>query len=289
MKTKITYNIQKELLSLTKSKFSLKYIDDHIIPLIEYIVYSNKKKFLIAGSQGIGKSTLVIILKNNIQKYYKKNVLTLSLDDYYLGKKERIKLSKTKHPLFITRGVPGTHNIKKLRESINDFDKFKYPIKIPIFDKLADDISRNFREEININNFLLLEGWCCGCPPLDKKYLNENINKIEQKEDEKKIWRNYYNDKLKNEYKNLFKSFDKTIFLKAPSFGYVLNWRSKQEKKNISTNQSRGKSKMNNKEIVRFISHYEKITKWMFRELSKNADVVLRINTKQEIIKSKFN
>ena len=46
---------------------------------------------------------------------------------------------------------------------------------------------------------------------------------------------------------------------------------------------------MNNKEIVRFISHYEKITKWMFRELSKNANVVLSINAKQKIIKSRFN
>jgi D-glycerate 3-kinase len=287
MKTNITYDIQKQLLNQTKRKFSLKYIDAYIIPLIKYIVYSNKKKFLISGSQGIGKTTLVSILKNNIIKYYKKKVLTLNLDDYYLSKKERIKLSKTKHPLFITRGVPGTHNIKKLRKNINDFDKSKYPITIPIFDKLKDDVSSKFRQEIGINNILLLEGWCCGCPPIKKIFLNKNINKIEQEEDKKNIWRSYYNNKLKNEYKDMFQTFDKTIFLKAPSFKYVLNWRSKQERMNKSVD--RRKRKMNNKEMLNFISHYEKITKWMFRELSKNADVVLRINTKQEIIKSKFN
>ena len=91
MNTKIIDNIQNQLFNLTKKRFSKKYINIHILPVIEYVVNSNKKKFLIAGSQGVGKSTLVNILKNNIQKYYKKKVLTLSLDDYYLSKKERIK------------------------------------------------------------------------------------------------------------------------------------------------------------------------------------------------------
>ena len=81
MSTKIIDNIQKQLLNLTKKRFSKKYIDTHIFPIIAYIVNSNKKKFLISGSQGIGKSTLVNILKKNIQKYYKKKVLTLSLYD----------------------------------------------------------------------------------------------------------------------------------------------------------------------------------------------------------------
>ena len=43
------------------------------------------------------------------------------------------------------------------------------------------------------------------------------------------------------------------------------------------------------KEMFYFISHYEKITKWMFKKLTHEADLVLKINQKQEIIKSKFN
>ena len=81
--------------------------------------------------------------------------------------------------------------------------------------------------------------------------------------------------------------FDKTIFLKAPSFNFVLNWRLKQEKMNSSKNKDQ--IKMNKKEILYFISHYEKITKWMFKKLTHEADLVLKINQKQEIIKSKFN
>jgi D-glycerate 3-kinase len=286
MSTKIIDNIQKQLLNLTKKRFSKKYIDTHIFPIIAYIVNSNKKKFLISGSQGIGKSTLVNILKNNIQKYYKKKVLTLSLDDYYLSKKERIKLSKLINPLLKTRGVPGTHDIKKLKKNVISFDKSKYPLQIPIFNKLTDDRSYRIRKEYNKKDILILEGWCCGCPPLEKKFLNKNINKLEKK-DTNNIWRNYYNNKLNNDYKSLFKMFDKTIFLKAPSFNFVLNWRLKQEKMNSSKNKDQ--IKMNKKEILYFISHYEKITKWMFKKLTHEADLVLKINQKQEIIKSKFN
>ena len=286
MSTKIIDNIQKQLLNLTKKRFSKKYIDTHIFPIIEYIVNSNKKKFLISGSQGIGKSTLVNILKKNIQKYYKKKVLTLSLDDYYLSKKERIKLSKIINHLLKTRGVPGTHDIKKLKKNVISFDKSKYPLQIPIFNKLTDDRSYRIRKEYNKKDILILEGWCCGCPPLEKKFLNKNINKLEKK-DTNNIWRNYYNNKLNNDYKSLFKMFDKTIFLKAPSFNFVLNWRLKQEKMNSSKNKDQ--IKMNKKEILYFISHYEKITKWMFKKLTHEADLVLKINQKQEIIKSKFN
>lgn len=286
MNTKIIDNIQNQLFNLTKKRFSKKYINTHILPVIEYVVNSNKKKFLIAGSQGVGKSTLVNILKNNIQKYYKKKVLTLSLDDYYLSKKERIKLSKIIHPLLITRGVPGTHDIKELKKNVISFDKSNYPLEIPIFDKLTDDRSNRIRKEYNKKDILMLEGWCCGCSPLEKKFLNKNINKVEE-EDTNNIWRNYYNNKLNNDYKSLFKMFDKSIFLKAPSFNFVLNWRLKQEKMNTSKNKNQ--IKMNKKEILYFISHYEKITKWMFKKLTNEADLVLKINQKQEIIKSKLN
>ena len=287
MKNKILDNIQIQLLELTKKKFSKKYIEKNIIPIVEYIANSNKKKFLIAGSQGIGKSTLIKILETNIKKYHQKEVMTLSLDDYYLSKNKRLKLSKTTHPLLKTRGVPGTHDIRKLRKDINDFEASKYPINIPIFDKLIDDRSNKVRKEKNIKNILILEGWCCCCPTLDKKFLDKNLNKLEKLGDQDRVWRNYYNEKLNNEYKKLFEMFDKTIFLKAPSFNFVLNWRSKQEKINDSNHKD--KIKMNKKEILYFISHYEKITKWMIKKLPHIANLVVNIDKAQKITKIKFN
>ena len=287
MNTKIINNIQIQLLALTNKKFSKRYIEINILPIIKYIAYSDKKKFLIAGSQGIGKSTLIKVLKKNIEKYFKKKIITLSLDDYYLSKDERLKLSKNIHNLLKTRGVPGTHNIKKLKKNIIDFEKSKYPIDIPIFDKLIDDRSKKIKQEKNKKDILILEGWCCGCPKLEKKFLNKDINKLEMQEDKNRIWRNYYNNNLDNEYKKLFKLFDKTIFLKAPSFNFVLNWRLKQEMTNKSSYKYQ--IRMNKKEILYFISHYEKITKWMIKKLPNIANLVVSINKKQEITKIKFN
>ncbi len=43
--------------------------------------------------------------------------MLLSIDDYYLSKIERLRISQKVHPLLITRGVPGTHDIKKLKEA----------------------------------------------------------------------------------------------------------------------------------------------------------------------------
>ena len=287
MNTKIINNIQIQLLALTNKKFSKRYIEINILPIIKYIACSDKKKFLIAGSQGIGKSTLIKVLKKNIEKYFKKKIITLSLDDYYLSKDERLKLSKNIHNLLKTRGVPGTHNIKKLKKNIIDFEKSKYPIDIPIFDKLIDDRSKKIKQEKNKKDILILEGWCCGCPKLEKKFLNKDINKLEMQEDKNRIWRNYYNNNLDNEYKKLFKLFDKTIFLKAPSFNFVLNWRLKQEMTNKSSDKYQ--IRMNKKEILYFISHYEKITKWMIKKLPNIANLVVSINKKQEITKIKFN
>ena len=73
--------IQSQSLKIYKKKFSKKYVRLKILPLIFYIYYSNKNKFLIGGSQGIGKSSLIIIIKNTLEKFFKKKVLNLSLDN----------------------------------------------------------------------------------------------------------------------------------------------------------------------------------------------------------------
>ncbi len=286
MKDKIINSISNDLNILTKKKFPKKYISKYILPIIDNIANSKQKKILISGSQGIGKSTLLKIIENNVLKFYEKKILTLSLDDYYLSKKERLILSKKIHPLLITRGVPGTHDINKLIKDIISFQNKKYPIIKPIFDKLKDDRSRKREKIIKKADILILEGWCCGSPPIEKKYLYKNINFLEKKEDPEMIWRNFYNQKLKNEYANLFNLFGKRIFLKSPTFSYVLNWRFKQEKMMAKKNN---KKIMNKNELKYFISHYEKITKSMIKVLPKRANIVIKIDKNQRIKDLIFN
>ena len=280
---KDTINYAQELLfKFTNKKFTKHYTKKYLLPIITHITNSKKKKFLISGSQGVGKSTLVLILKSVIENMYDKKVMLLSIDDYYLGKKKRLQLSKKIHPLLQTRGVPGTHDLDKLNRHINQFSKKKFPIIVPVFDKLSDDITQK-KNIINKADILFLEGWCCGCLPIDDKYLRKNINKLETDLDKNNIWRNFYNDKLQNDYKKIFKLFDLKIYMQSPSFKYVYKWRADQERKNLS--KSVNKKYMNKKQLDRFIQHYEKITKWMIKTMPAEAGILIKVNKNQMIKK----
>jgi len=286
MLEQLIYSVQKQLIELTNIKFSRKYIETYICPIFEYIISSKKKKILIAGSQGIGKSTLIHILENNLKTFYNKKILSLSLDDYYLTKKQRDLLSKNIHPLLITRGVPGTHDIKKIFKHMRCFERSIYPINIPIFDKINDDRLIKVKKIKTKADILILEGWCCGSPPVPNSFLIKNINQIEKKFDSDFRWRNYYNHQLQNQYAKLFKKFDKVIYLKTPSFSYIQNWRLKQEK--MMRKRNNQFNYMNKKQILKFIQHYEKITKWMMKVLPSKANLTINVDKNQKIKKILF-
>ena len=284
MQKKIINSIQKDYIKKSGAKISKIEIEKYLMPIFDYINFSKKNTFILSGSQGIGKTTLIKILEKNFEKYYKKKILTLSLDDFYFNKKERLQLSNSIHPLLITRGVPGTHNINEIFEIIKKFKKNQYPLKIPLFDKLTDRRKRNKKIVKKKADILIFEGWCCGCPPINKNYLYKNINFIEKKYDKNYLWRNYYNNLLIKEYSRMFKKFDKMIYLKPPSFKQILKWRTKQEKDLLKKNKKIKKG-MNMKQIAVFIQHYEKITKWMIKTLPKKADLTVYVNKNQRIKK----
>ena len=105
--------------------------------------YLKKKKTKIiglTGGQGTGKSTISNILKIILKEAYKLETVIFSIDDFYKTLSERKKISKKISPLFLTRGVPGTHDTKMLLHCINNLknNNFKRMI-IPKFDKSADD------------------------------------------------------------------------------------------------------------------------------------------------------
>ena len=280
MKIDIEIFIQNELKKITNKKFSKKYIDKHLIPIVNNINNSNDKKFIISGPQGSGKTTLAKLLKIVLEKIYKKKVMLLSIDDYYLSKKKRIELSKKIHPLLITRGVPGTHNVKRLKKHLDQFLQNKFPIRTLNFDKLKDDVSSK-RTIIKDADIFLLEGWCCGSKPMTDEYLYKNINDLERKSDKNNKWREFYNACLKKEYSEIFSKFDKKIYIKPPSFMHVLKWRYNQEKQNALINKK--KKFMSKKELRNFIQHFEKLTTWMAKVMPAEASILIKIDKNQRI------
>ncbi len=94
----------------------------------------------LAGGQGTGKTTISSLIRIILTKYFKLNVFRISIDDFYKTKRERINLSKKVHPMLITRGVPGTHDINMMLSFFRKtkIKKFKR-LKLPTFNKAIDD------------------------------------------------------------------------------------------------------------------------------------------------------
>ena len=136
-------------------------------------------------------------------------------------------------------------------------------------------------------NIVIFEGWCVGVESQKKKDLIIPVNKLEKQKDKKKIWRKRVNFELKNNYKKIFNLIDKLIFLKVPSFKYVLKWRLLQEKKLRIT--GKGSKTMSDKQIGEFIMYYERLTKYMLKILPKTADTVVSIDKNHRLKSIKFN
>ena len=265
------------------------------LPVCEKIYqdYKKNKKIKIiglSGGQGAGKSTITQIIKLILTNKYNLKVVYFSIDDFYKTLEERKKLSKNIHELFITRGVPGTHDTKLLNKIIFNLTKKKFtPVFIPCFDKSTDDrfSKKKWQKITQQPQIIIFEGWCVGANSQRGKDLIKPINILEKKRDPSLIWRTKVNNELKNEYKKIFNKIDKLIFLKVPNFECVYKWRLLQEKKLQLT--SKGKKIMSGLEVGEFIMYYERITKQMFKDLSKKAYAVLYLDKKHRFNRIKFN
>ena len=76
----------------------------------------NNKTIIVGltGGQGSGKSTISNILKIILKERFELNTVIFSIDDFYKTLNERKIMAKKINPLFLTRGVPGTHDTKLL-------------------------------------------------------------------------------------------------------------------------------------------------------------------------------
>tara|TARA_B100000073_G_scaffold344130_1_gene350319 strand:+ start:385 stop:1248 length:864 start_codon:yes stop_codon:yes gene_type:complete len=269
--------IQNTLKELTGETFPKNYILSNYIPLLKS--FKNKKKIMIAGAQGSGKSSFCKLTKLFFKKFYKKKVVILSLDNFYYSLRLREKLSKEVHSLFQTRGVPGTHDIDLIKKKILEINQRKFPIYLPLFDKVKDNRKKNY-QKINECDLLILEGWCVGAKPLDDNYLKKNINLLEKNNDPKYKWRFSYNENLKK-YQSLYDYFNYFVYFRFNKWGDIIEWKYKQEL-NL---RSKSNTKKLRKYLINFIQYYQKISLWMHKTSAKDSDILIQINSKQRFKK----
>ena len=263
-------------------------LNDIYVPLAASLVAKAKQQQAplivgINGAQGSGKSTLCTLLETILREGFGLRTTSLSIDDLYCTRAKRKVLGKKTHPLLATRGVPGTHDIKLGVELLKQLSIQEpgHQASIPVFDKALDDRSseQNWRLVTTPFDIILFEGWCVGARPQEDAMLASPVNELEAKEDPEGIWRNYVNQRLRDDYAELFARLNLLIMLQVPEMECVREWRSLQEHKLAIRHEGTGENKiMNQAELQRFIMHYERLTHHMLGGMPDYADIVLRIN-----------
>ena len=171
-------------------------IKNYLIPICFWVAKKadNKKPYFVglAGGQGTGKTTISSIIKIVLEKYFKLKVFKISIDDFYKTREERFNLSKKVHPMLMTRGVPGTHDLKIMLDFFKKSKSKNFKsIKLPSFNKAVDDRfpKKNWYNIKEQPDVIIFEGWCVGARAEINKTLTKPVNSLERTKDQKLIWR----------------------------------------------------------------------------------------------------
>ena len=238
------------------------------------------RPFLMAftGSPGCGKTTLAYQYQAYCYSQYRQNVVVLSLDDYYKTQAQRQRLSQQQHPLWVHRGVPGTHDIQRL---IKDCERLKQAttssFTVPRFSKLQDDQlpPEQWRELNTPIDGIVLEGWCLGATAQLAEELIKPVNELEAQHDGDGVWRRAVNEYLVGKYALLFNAIDLYVHIKAPSFSEVCLMREHQDR---ALFRKTGKRGLMPNEVVEFMQLFERIDRHMTRCFSRPLTLSLECN-----------
>ena len=283
--------IKSQETNTDKFKDKERMIKSYLIPLCFWISKKAniKKPYFVglAGGQGTGKTTTSSLIKIILSKYFKLDVFRISIDDFYKTRKERISLSKRIHPMLMTRGVPGTHDINMM---LNFFKKSKSKkfkrLKLPIFNKAIDDrfSKKHWYDLKKKPDVIIFEGWCVGAKSEKNNTLKKTINSMEKTKDQKQIWRKYVNDQLKSKYKKLYSQLNCLIYLKAKDFSLLQKWRLKQERKLwVKSKKNLNTKIMSKDDVLTFMQTYQRVTQNMFKYTPKYASVIINLNSNHQI------
>jgi len=237
--------------------------------------------FGINGGQGSGKSTAAEFLKDELLSAHGLRAVVLSLDDFYLPRADRERLALEVHPLFATRGVPGTHDVQLGIDTLEKLRELRKgaSLALPQFSKADDDRmpEANWPSVNGLVDIVLFEGWCVGTPPQSSAALAEPVNELEARADAEGRWRGLVNEQLRTAYADWFSRLDTLVFLRVPDIDCVRRWRWQQEQDTAGAASSTAVGLQTRTQLDRFIQHYERLTTHALRVLPERADVLLTL------------
>lgn len=251
----------------------------------------------VTGGQGSGKSTVSALLSTVLQHAFGARAVPLSIDDLYLTRTERQQLGRDLHPLLATRGPPGTHDVglgEQVIEALLQLDADSQ-MTVPAFDKATDDRLPAGEWPVIRGpvDFVLFEGWCVNATATSPDALEPAINTLEANEDRNQQWRAYVNEALAGPYRSLFDRIDVQIMLNVGSMERVFEWRELQERK-LRERVASASGQMNLRvmdadAVVRFIHHYERITRRLLTEMPDTADIVFAVDERHNPAEVRIN
>lgn len=237
----------------------------------------------ICGPQGSGKSTGASALCSLLCARGRR-VAVLSLDDFYLRKVDRLALADAVHPLFATRGPPGTHETDLGLETTRRLLAGE-SLCLPRFVKQLDDRASpdDWPYFEGPADFVILEGWCVGARPQPDHMLVSPLNQLERDDDPHAVWRSSVNTALAV-LQPWFELIDYQILLQAPDFSVVATWRNDQEQALRTTVGEQAGAWMNKSEIERFVQHYERLTLWSMTDIAARADLIIKLAADRSVV-----
>jgi D-glycerate 3-kinase len=234
----------------------------------------------IAGLQGSGKSTLAAQMAS-AGSVRGLTVVVLSIDDFYLTRRERQALGRLVHPLLATRGPPATHDLSLACATLDRLREFSSGdcLTLPRFDKIGDRRLPPSRwpQVRQKPDLIVFEGWFLKVPPEKNEALVEPVNVLERVEDSDGRWRRYCNTALAA-YEPLWQRIDRLCWLRGPDFEVVPAWRWQQEQSLRA--KSPGRSAMSRAEIERFVLLFERVSRQAQRRLGDIADTIVDLDEK---------
>ena len=228
----------------------------------------------IVGAQGSGKTTLARAAAERF------GAAQISIDDVYLTRAEREAVAREVHPLVVTRGPPGTHDLALLQQLIDALSTAgpNDETRLPDFDKRGDDRRpveawRVFRGRPSA---ILIDAWCLGALPQEAAALADPVNALEADHDPDGGWRRAVNGYVGGTYADFIARFDAVLFLRAPAFDVVLDWRCQQEADLLGVAPA-DLPPAERERLAGFIQAFERITRRML-DGGVKADVVVQLD-----------
>lgn len=214
----------------------------------------------VVGAQGSGKTTLARAAADRF------GGVQISIDDVYLTRAEREAMAREVHPLLRTRGPPGTHDLALLWRVIDDLSAAgpDQETLIPVFDKRGDDRRPvvDWARFVGRPSAILIDAWCLGATAEDPAALRTPVNALERDRDADGRWRGWVNAQVAGPYADLVAGFDAVVFLQAPDFAVVHDWRCQQEAEVLGVPE-RDLTPADRARIADFIRYFERLTRRM--------------------------